>query len=235
MSDRDYLVYTPDRRKKVQWCHVNLLKSYHLSHSVSEEKGILPSVGSHKLGSVRPVATVGVVSSEDFDVPSEPILTGRLNNSAYLNCLDSQLSYLSDTQQLDVVQLLHSHLSVFSDTPSVTNLIEHGIEGGEARPVNQHPYRMPVGKRQQMEKEVEYMLEHGIAEPACSSWASPCLLADKADGSDRFCTDFRKVNAVTKPDVYPASYGGLHQSGGGCKICDQAGPFEGVLAGAIDS
>lgn len=29
------------------------------------------------------------------------------------------------------------------------------------------------------------------------------FLVDKADASDRFCTDFRKVNAVTKPDSYP--------------------------------
>lgn len=46
------------------------------------------------------------------------------------------------------------------------------------------------------------MLEHGIVEAACSSWASPCLMADKADGSDTFCTDFRKLNAVTKPNCY---------------------------------
>lgn len=72
---------------------------------------------------------------------------------------------------------------------------------GDAKPIKQRFYRLPMGKREQMKKEVEYMLQHGIAEPACSSWASPCLLADKADGSD--CADFRKVNAVTKPDCYP--------------------------------
>lgn len=32
---------------------------------------------------------------------------------------------------------------------------------------------------------------------------SPCLLADKANGEDNFCTDFHKVNGVTKPDCYP--------------------------------
>lgn len=36
---------------------------------------------------------------KDFDVPSERILTGRLNNSQYLNHLDSQLGYLLDTQR----------------------------------------------------------------------------------------------------------------------------------------
>lgn len=39
MSDRDHLVYMPGRRKKVQWCHVNLLKPYHSAHSVSVVKG----------------------------------------------------------------------------------------------------------------------------------------------------------------------------------------------------
>ncbi len=47
------------------------------------------------------------------------------------------------------------------------------------------------------------MLEHGIAEPSSSPWSSPCLLVEKHDGCLRFCTDFRKVNAVTKPDSYP--------------------------------
>lgn len=46
-------------------------------------------------------------------------------------------------------------------------------------------------------------MQNGIAEPSCSSWSSPCLLADKSDGTDRFCTDFREVNGVTKPDCYP--------------------------------
>ena len=54
-----------------------------------------------------------------------------------------------------------------------------------------------------MESEIQYMLENGIAEPSSSSWASPCLLVEKSDKSPRFCTDYRKVNAVSKPDAYP--------------------------------
>lgn len=38
-----------------------------------------------------------------------------------------------------------------------------------------------------------------------SAWSSPCLLTIKANGEDRFCTDFRKVNGVTRPDCYPLS------------------------------
>lgn len=47
------------------------------------------------------------------------------------------------------------------------------------------------------------MLDHGLAEPSHSSWASPCLLVGKPDNTFRFCTDYRKVNRVTKADSFP--------------------------------
>ncbi len=47
------------------------------------------------------------------------------------------------------------------------------------------------------------MLENEIAIPSSSDWASPCLLVAKSDGSVRFCTDFCKLNSVTKPDCFP--------------------------------
>ena len=94
MSDRDYLIATPDRRKKVQWCHVNLLKSF-LTSSARKDSDTFP-VGD---GVAKPVATVDAGLWDNFDVPSEPILTGKLKNSEYLNGLYNQFSYISDTQR----------------------------------------------------------------------------------------------------------------------------------------
>ena len=47
------------------------------------------------------------------------------------------------------------------------------------------------------------MLDHDIIEPSNSSWSSPIVMAKKADGTRRFCLDFRKLNQVTKKDAYP--------------------------------
>lgn len=54
-----------------------------------------------------------------------------------------------------------------------------------------------------MDEEIGYMLENDIAEPSFLSWASPCILLPKSDGTVRFCADFRKVNSGTKPDSFP--------------------------------
>ena len=39
--------------------------------------------------------------------------------------------------------------------------------------------------------------------PSCSPWASPIVLMAKKDGSNRFCVDYRKLNTITKLDVFP--------------------------------
>ena len=47
------------------------------------------------------------------------------------------------------------------------------------------------------------MHAQGIVRPSKSPWASPIVLVPKKDGSLHFCVDFRKLNSITKKDVYP--------------------------------
>ena len=79
----------------------------------------------------------------------------------------------------------------------------HDVDVGDAAPIKQHPYRVSPDKSAKMQKEIAYMLEHDIIEPSESAWASPCVLVPKADGSLRFCTDYRRANDISKTDSYP--------------------------------
>ena len=43
----------------------------------------------------------------------------------------------------------------------------------------------------------------GLVEPSTSEWRSPVVLVKKADGGWRLCCDYRKLNAVTRPQSFP--------------------------------
>ena len=50
---------------------------------------------------------------------------------------------------------------------------------------------------------IKQMEEQEVIQPSKSPWASPIVLVAKKDGMTRFCVDYRKLNAITKMDVYP--------------------------------
>ena len=54
-----------------------------------------------------------------------------------------------------------------------------------------------------LREEITKMEREGIVRKSVSPWASPVVIVGKKDGSQRLCVDYRKLNAVTKPDAYP--------------------------------
>ncbi|GFU17016.1 transposon Ty3-I Gag-Pol polyprotein [Trichonephila clavipes] len=80
---------------------------------------------------------------------------------------------------------------------------KHRIFTGDHAPINQRAYRVSPTERRIIHEEVQKMLDEGIVQPSESPWSSPVVLVRKKDGSWRFCVDYRKLNSVTKKDVYP--------------------------------
>ena len=84
-----------------------------------------------------------------------------------------------------------------------TSTVTHRIDTGEHPPVKQAPRRVPFALREKVCQLVREMLEQGVIKPSSSPWASPIVLVTKKDGSTRFCVDYRRLNSLTKMDVYP--------------------------------
>lgn len=166
VSDLNYLLHTPGRRKSTQLCHINLLKPYY-QRSVG---------GSDVMGGLSPalsVATCDVVEAVDgVPGPDDSVLCARLKNSESLGQLDSLLSHLPVLQRSELVFLIKEFPDLFGDVPSRTTWIVHDIDVGEAQPIKQRFYRMSPDKRRLLDQEVEYMVRYGIAVPSSSSWAS---------------------------------------------------------------
>ena len=189
LNEVDYAIETPDRRKRQQVCHINMLKGFHRPPSVTTNlMSVADSVPS---------------SHEDSDFVL-PEIGPTLRNSQILNKLNKdKLAHLELSQQRQLSSLLHSFPSLFLDVPSRTNAACHDIELLDETPIKQHPYRLNPDKQKAAESEIQYMLDNKIIEKAHSEWASPCLLVPKPDKSYRFVTDFRKLNKQTKTDSYP--------------------------------
>ncbi|XP_027088526.2 uncharacterized protein [Coffea arabica] len=72
-----------------------------------------------------------------------------------------------------------------------------------AQPFKLKPYRYLHSQKNDIEKQVTMMFQHGIARNSNSPFASPVLLVKKNEGTWRFCVDCRKLNAITIKDCYP--------------------------------
>lgn len=81
--------------------------------------------------------------------------------------------------------------------------MEHSIDTGSELPVKQPPRRIPFSLRKTIDSMVKEMLQQNVIQPSCSPWASPIVLVKKKDGSMRFCVAYRRLNGLTKKDVYP--------------------------------
>ena len=187
-SDLNYIINTP--------LYVNMLKEYFdRDSSIS-----------------KPITVVNTVPQEsnvfepevnsDFIDKSDPG-PSKLENSDILRNLNNKLSHLEPSQQKELKQLIPEYEHLFPDIPTRTDKIYHDVIVEDSKPIKQHPYRMNPLKQKYFQDEVKYLLENDFIEPSQSNYSSPCILVPKSNGTYRMCTDYRKVNSVTKTDSFP--------------------------------
>ena len=116
-------------------------------------------------------------------------------------------SELLSEEQADCLQnFLMDHHQAFSLEPGErgeTDMVQMEVDTGDAAPRRQPARRMPFAVRQEVGKQLKTMQASGVIQPSSSPWASPIVMVRKKDGSHRFCIDYRRLNMVTKPDLYP--------------------------------
>ncbi|CAM4553043.1 unnamed protein product [Caretta caretta] len=92
---------------------------------------------------------------------------------------------------------------MFSAIPGLTERAYHSIETDNAHPIKVQPYRVSPQAKTAIEREIQDMLLMGVIRPSGSAWTSPVVLVPKPHGEISFCVDYRKLNAITRPDNYP--------------------------------
>ncbi|UYV76601.1 hypothetical protein LAZ67_14001425, partial [Cordylochernes scorpioides] len=113
---------------------------------------------------------------------------------------------LSEEQQSQILSILKRHDKIFdknNEPVKQTSVTKHKIETGNHQPIKHRPYRVSPTERQAIQTEVDKMLDAGIIRHSESPWSSPVILVKKKDGNWRFYVDYRRLNKVTKKDVYP--------------------------------
>ena len=153
-----------------------------------------------------------------FDLDSKPVKHVHtilaelgLDNSSDLPQgvnIGSSQSKLSGKQLNDLAGLIRKHKNVFAvdtDNPGQVKreIAEHSIDVEEAKPISEGPRRTSPHNRQIIRDAIKKMIESGIIEPSRSPWAAPVVLVPKKTGEIRFAIDYRKLNEVTRKEIYP--------------------------------
>ena len=114
---------------------------------------------------------------------------------------------LSRDQIIEFEKFLEENEDMFTKgkKPSSAIGVKHTIEleSPYTKPVTSSPGRPSQEERNTISLQIAEMLNHGIIKESRSPWSSRIVLIRKKDGKLRFCLDYRRLNKLTKSDVYP--------------------------------
>ncbi|XP_072016508.1 uncharacterized protein [Amphiura filiformis] len=140
------------------------------------------------VASLTPVCTENVLEAPSEITEAElPADTAQRELPEHLTELyQRSATELNKEEQIEVQELLWQYPDIFSkgdDDLGRTSLVKHSIDTKGAHPIRQPLRRLPLGQREEVEKQVADLLQRGLIEPSDSPWSSPVVLVKKKDGA----------------------------------------------------
>jgi hypothetical protein len=191
-------------RTVTSWSSTNKSALVQVANPSNQAKVLQPNmvVGTISPVTARPSQTVSVVTqnySESSQARNQ--LAAALEDSFKNTTFDDQ-------QRTQIINLCTRYRSVFSLNPKELGRCKIGEAEFPLRentkPVDRHPYRTNPRAQEVIDKCVDDMQKIGIIEKGPSEWGSPVCIVAKADGSPRFCVDYRAtINKVLVRETWP--------------------------------
>ena len=82
------------------------------------------------------------------------------------------------------------------------HLAKHKIDIQGEEPIKHRFYNISSKMRKYMYQEIYKILEEDVIEPLNNDLSNPAIMIKKPNRIYKFCLDFRKVNKITKKDLY---------------------------------
>ncbi|GBM25099.1 Retrovirus-related Pol polyprotein from transposon 412 [Araneus ventricosus] len=187
LSETNYVVSFEGKKDHNQVYHDNMLKPYH-------KRAELANL----------MLTEGKSDIEDMDeifpaINSEPTLFDfeEIKESSSLN------NKLNEQQMQELHELLLKCSKIFPNKPGNTHLVTHDIQLIENTPIHCKPYRISPRQTEILISEIDKMFKRKIIEIGNSDYTSPMILVEVAGRDPRPCIDYRKLNKLTKTQLFP--------------------------------
>lgn len=181
----------------------------------SDEGGLntLPNTRKKRHDTLPPRLRLNLISRSEV---MKAVRTNTLDNdeclSVFVTLPIERSSDLTDNRQNmerqnRIKRIIEEYSDVFPDElpkqlpPKRT--YDHRIDlYPDATPVYKPTYRMSPAELEELKKQLDELLEHGLIQPSKSPYGAPVLFVKKKDGTRRMCVDYRQLNEQTIKNVY---------------------------------